>query len=295
MNVLEPILERHFHPHSYACRKGKGTHAAADHLQKMMRRCSYALVCDIRKFFPSIDHEILKALFRQRIKDQQLLWLMDQIVDSSNEQEPICELFPGDDVFTPVERRKGLPIGNLTSQWFANWYLSCLDHTVTSHWRVGGYVRYCDDFILLDEDRSKLQSMKKTLAAKLAESQLRLHQRRQSVVPVRHGLRFVGYRIWSTHRLLPKTNVRQFRRRMRWLKKALALGQIDGKEIRCRLTSWLGHARQANTKRLVRRLRGEWFRQRFCIQPLSETKKRQSSVSNSRRLVFVEKRSHEFR
>ncbi len=133
MNVLEPILERHFHPHSYACRKGKGTHAAADHLQKMMRHCPYAMVCDIRKFFPSIDHEILKSLFRKRIKDQQLLGLMDQIVDHSNDQEPVYELFPGDDLFTPLERRKGLPIGNLTSQWFANWYLSGLDHIVSSH------------------------------------------------------------------------------------------------------------------------------------------------------------------
>ena len=89
MNILEPMLDRHFHPDSYACRKAKGTHAAANRLQALMRRNRYALECDIQKFFPSIDHEILKATFRRLIKDQQVLWLMDLIVDSSNEQEPV--------------------------------------------------------------------------------------------------------------------------------------------------------------------------------------------------------------
>jgi RNA-directed DNA polymerase len=138
MNVLEPILERHFHPHSYACRQGKGTHAAADRLQYLMGRYRYALQCDVRKFFPSIDHEILKATFRRLIKDRRTLDLMDLIVDGSNEQPAPLAWFPGDDLFTPAERRRGLPIGNLTSQWFANWALTGLDHFITGHLRLGG-------------------------------------------------------------------------------------------------------------------------------------------------------------
>ena len=149
MNVLEPILDRHMHPHSYACRRGKGTHAAADRVQALMRRHGYVLQCDVRKYFPSIDHELLKGMFRRLIKDRRALALMDLIVDGSNEQEPVLDWFAGDGLFTPTERRRGLPIGNLTSQWFANWYLTGFDHFVTSHMRCGAYVRDCDDLLLL--------------------------------------------------------------------------------------------------------------------------------------------------
>jgi retron-type reverse transcriptase len=140
MNVLEAILDRHFHTHSYACRKGKGTHAAVDRLQTLMRRNRFVLQCDIHKFFPSMDHEILKRTFRRLIKDPDVLRLIDLIVDCSNAQEPVLDYFPGDDLFGPVSRRKGLPIGNLTSQWFANWMLNDLDHWVTSHLGIGSYV-----------------------------------------------------------------------------------------------------------------------------------------------------------
>ena len=97
MNLLEPILERDFHPASFACRKGKGTHAATDRLQGLMKHNRYALQCDIQKFFPSIDHQILKDLFRRLIKDRKVLRLMDMIVDYSNEQETANAWFRGDD------------------------------------------------------------------------------------------------------------------------------------------------------------------------------------------------------
>ena len=98
----------------------------------------------------------MKELFRRRLKDERLLALLDRIVDGSNPQDDALEWFPGDDLFTPLQHCRGLPIGNLTSQWFANWYLDGLDHFVTSHLRIGGYVRYCDDFVLLHQDRSRL-------------------------------------------------------------------------------------------------------------------------------------------
>ena len=243
MNVLEPLLDRHFHPDSYACRRGKGTHAAADRLQQLMRRYPYALPCDIRKFFPSIDHGFLKETLRRLIKDRRLLELLDRIVDGSNGQEAVQEWFSGDDLWTPVERRRGLPIGNLTSQWFANWYLNDLDHFVTSRLGAGGYVRYCDDFVLLGVDRKRLRGAGKEVAAFLSGNRLRLHEGRQAVVPVRAGLTFLGYRIWKTHRRLRKENVRRFRRRLRWLKKAYARGWIGGPELWPRLAAWVGHAR----------------------------------------------------
>lgn len=116
MNVLGPILERHFHPYSFACPKGKDTHAATDTLQQHMRINPFVLKCDIVKFFPSIDHAILKQKFRKLIADARVLHLMDMIVDSSNEQEESIEWFNGDQIWTPHEHKRGLPIGNLTSQ-----------------------------------------------------------------------------------------------------------------------------------------------------------------------------------
>jgi RNA-directed DNA polymerase len=271
MNVLEPILERHSHPHSYACRKGKGTHAAADRLQVLLGRYRYFVQFDIRKYFPSIDHGILKGLFRRLVKDRRVLWLMDMIVDNSNEQEPIAEYFPADDLFTPHERRRGLPIGNLTSQWFANWYLTPLDHFVTSRLGLGGYVRYCDDFILCHDDRRVLAAAADEVRRFLAGLRLRIHERKLSIRPTRAGTAFVGYRLWAGHRLVRKANVREFRQRVRWMRRAYAAGALDWNDIKPRLASWIGHARQANSERLLRRLCREWqfMRDRAAIEPCS--------------------------
>lgn len=258
MNVLEPILDRHMHPHSFACRRGKGTHAAADRLQDLMRGHRYVLQCDIRKFFPSIDHEILKGDFRRLIKDRRVLSLMDLIADNSNEQEPVREWFEGDDLFTPSERRHGLPIGNLTSQWFANWYLSAFDHFVTSRLGFGAYVRYCDDFLVLHDDRAALRSLVDDMRRFLAGLRLRLHEGKLQVRSVEQGVTFVGYRVWRTHRLLRKENVRGFRRRVRWMRQAYRDGRIGHADIRPRLVSWTGHARQADSEQLIRRLSREW-------------------------------------
>lgn len=118
--ILEPIYERSFVADSYACRKGKGTHAAMRRVQQFAGRHAWVWKADIRKFFPSIDHAILKELLRRKIKDPDVLWLAELIIDHSNPQEEVQELFPGDDLFTAQERRRGLPLGNQTSQFFAN-------------------------------------------------------------------------------------------------------------------------------------------------------------------------------
>jgi len=184
--------------------------------------------------------------------------MMDLIVDGSNEQEPVVEYFAGDDLLTPITRRRGLPIGNLTSQWFANWYLDGLDHYVTSHLGVGTYVRYCDDFILLHDNRRRLREVLAAVRDYLQDFRLRLHERRLHLRPVRAGLTFVGYRLWEEHRLLRKQNVRQFRRRIRWMREGFAAGRIEWPGVKTRLDSWIGHARQASSERLLRRLSREW-------------------------------------
>ncbi|HEX4591835.1 MAG TPA: reverse transcriptase/maturase family protein [Gemmataceae bacterium] len=258
MKVLEPILDRHLHADSYACRRGKGTHAAARRVRCVLARNRFFIQCDVVKFFPSIDHAILKDLFRTRIKDRRLLAVMDAVVDGSNEQEPVCDWFSGDDLFTPSDRRRGLLIGNLTSPWFANWYLDGLDHAATSRWGAGGYVRYCDDFVLLGNDPGRLRELADRCGEALSARRLRLHRERLPVRPRRAGLTFVGYRIWATHTRLPAANVRAFRRRLRWLKRAYAAGAVGAHVVSARLMSWLGHAGQAAEQRLVRRLARDW-------------------------------------
>jgi len=258
MNILEPILDRHFHPDSYACRKGKGTHAASDRLQSLMRRCKYALQCDIQKFFASIEHEVLKTAFRRLIKDKDALWLMDLIVDNSNEQPTELCWFDGDDLFSPLGRRKGLPIGNLTSQWFANWMLNDLDHYITTRLGIGSYVRYCDDFVLLHSERAVLKDALAMIRQFLAGRRLHLHDRKSFVRPVRAGITFVGYRIRPTHKLLKKDNIRDFRRRVRWMRNAYADGRMDWEAVKLRLDSWMGHAAHTNSKLLIKKLSQEW-------------------------------------
>ena len=275
MNILEPILDRHFHPHSYACRQGKGAHAAADRVQTLLGKHRFYLQCDVRKFFPSIDHEILKGMFRRLIKDGRVLELMDRIVDASNEQEAVCEYFDGDSLFTPIQRRHGVPIGNLTSQWFANGYLTGLDHFVTSGLGLGGYVRYCDDFVICHSNREQLRATATAVSDYLAGVRLRLHEGKLHMRPSRNGLTFVGYRIWSTHRLVRKSNVRQFRRRVGWMRKAYSDGRIDFGDIKRRLDSWMGHARQANSERLLRRISSEWCFVRDSAVQLPRSARRQ--------------------
>jgi RNA-directed DNA polymerase len=155
MNVVEPLLDRSFIYDSYACRKGKGVHSAVDRYQIWARRYRYAMKMDVFHYFPSIDHALLKAALCRRIKDPDVLWLFEVIIDSSPDIiDQVPQRFPGDDLLTPLERRVGIPIGNLPSQFFANLYLDELDHFIKEHLKVRSYLRYVDDLIFLGDDKS---------------------------------------------------------------------------------------------------------------------------------------------
>ncbi|MCB9289345.1 MAG: RNA-dependent DNA polymerase [Lewinellaceae bacterium] len=156
-NITAPIFERTFIHDSYANRAGKGTHAAIIRYQHYARKYPYVLKCDIRKFFPSIDHELLKLELRWKITCPDTLWLMDLIIDNSNPQESHLAYFPGDTLFTPHERQRGLPIGNLTSQWWGNIYLNRFDHFIKETLQAPGYIRYVDDFVLFAREKATQQ------------------------------------------------------------------------------------------------------------------------------------------
>lgn len=245
-NIIEPIFDKTFIYDSYACRTGKGTHKAADRITYFLRRLVkekdkvYCLKCDIKNYFGSINHRILLNLIEKKIADKDVLRLIREIIYADVRQLDFLSA--------------GIPIGNLTSQLFANLYLSELDYFVKHSLKCRYYVRYMDDFVILYKDKrylnSVLQKIKKVLNAKL---ELGLNNR-TSIFPVSQGIDFVGYRIWRNYRLLRKSSVKRMKKRLKIFQRLWKQNQINLEEIRCSLGSWLGHASHANTYNLRKKL-----------------------------------------
>jgi len=256
-NVIEPIFDPTFIFDSYACRKVKGTNKAVDRFTEFSRKNTYVLKCDIKKYFPSIDHAILKSRFRRKIRDAKVLWLMDRIVDSSNPQEAVHAYFEGDDLLTPLTRRRGIPIGNLTSQFFANIYLNGFDHFVKEQLGCKYYIRYVDDFVVLEKDKARLHQVKAEIETYLARCRLKLHPDKCQVFPVKTGTDFLGYQVFPTHRKLRAASVTRARRRLRRLRAAYEAGTISWTDVNHCVQSWLGHIKHADTYGLRRAIFSE--------------------------------------
>ena len=224
-------------------------------------RFRYVLRGDIYRYFPAIDHEILKRDLRRRIACPRTLALADRIIDASNPQEPVLLHYPGDDLFTPLARRRGLPIGNLTSQFFANLYLGGLDHFCKEVLRAKGYVRYVDDFALFHDDAEQLEAWRRRIATFLESRRLRLHPRKTHCVATREPASFLGFILFPDgYRRLPEENVRRFRNRLRGLRTRWRTGGARREDIQHRVGAWIAHAEHANTWRLRRAIfRGGWF------------------------------------
>lgn len=246
-NVIMPVFERTFIHDSYANRVGFGTHRALKRFTQFTQSSRYVLQCDLRKYFPSIDHEILKTIIRRKIKCPDTLWLIDTIIDSSNEQEPVVVYFPGDDLLTPLSRRRGLPIGNLTSQFFANIYLNSFDHFVKEQLNVDQYLRYVDDFALFSDDRSFLANIRPALENFLATLRLTLHPVKSQLFQTQIGPTFVGFRVFPDHIRVRADNLRRSRYRLRRLKKNYAVGTISFGQLTQSIQSWGAHLRHADT------------------------------------------------
>ncbi|MBL8424303.1 MAG: RNA-directed DNA polymerase [Candidatus Accumulibacter phosphatis] len=258
--VIEPLFERGFIDDSFANRVGKGTHRAVARYEQFRNRYRHVLRCDIYRYFPAIDHEILKRDLRRRIACAPTLRVIDAIIDASNPQEPVNRYFPGDDLFSPLARRRGLPIGNLTSQLFANIYLDGLDHYVKEVLRAP-YLRYVDDFALFDDDRQVLDDWRCTLGRYLEGRRLVLHPRKTVILPSGEPSAFLGLVVMSgNRRALPEENVRRFRNRLRSLRDRWRAGTVTQEEVEQRVGSWVAHAAHADTWRLRRAIfRGGWF------------------------------------
>lgn len=247
-NLIEPIFERSFIHDSYANRVGKGTHRALNRCQAYARRYSYVLQGDVRQFFPSIDHAILRQLLAAKLPDPQVMWLIDRILASgvgvlSEAYDMVW--FPGDDLFA-VNRPRGLPIGNLTSQFWGNVYLNPFDHFVKRELRCGGYVRYVDDFLLFGEDKAVLWQWREAVVRRLARFRLTIHDRAQPR-PVTEGIPFLGFVVFPQHRRLKRRKGIHFRRRLKGKILLYRQGDLSLAELNACVRGWVNHARYGNT------------------------------------------------
>jgi retron-type reverse transcriptase len=259
--VIEPLFEKSFIFDSYANRIGKGTHRALDRCTEYCRKFRYVFQGDVRLFFPSIDHEILLARLAKRVFDPRVMALAETIVAHSNAQPPAAFYFTGDNLFTPYERRRGLPIGNLTSQFWANVYLDPFDHHFRDELGAPGYIRYVDDFLVFSNDKPQLTAWLDEAAARLERLRLLLNGRKSRVYPVEEGVPFLGFRVYPYHRRLLPASVTRARRRLNGLAQEYSAGRIGLADVGRSLAAWIAHAEHGNTQGLRRRvLQGVVFR-----------------------------------
>lgn len=256
---IQPIYERKFIDDTYANRVGKGTHKALDRCTEFMQKFKYVLPCDVQRFFPAIDHQILKDILAKTIADEAVLRLCGKIIDSGAgvlTEQYAMRYFDGDDLLA-VNRPRGLPIGNLTSQFWANVYLNEFDHFVKRQLKCKGYIRYVDDFVLFSDDKKQLHDWRDAIIAYLVGLRLTIHENRCQPRPVTQGVTFLGFTAYPTHRRLKRIKGLAYQRRLRAVYKAYLRGEITAEEGRASVMSWLGHVRHGNTRGLVRKMFAE--------------------------------------
>jgi len=247
-NVIEPLFERSFIFDSYANRIGKGTHAALDRAQEYARRYPYVLQCDVKQFFPSLDLAILRGTLARKLADPDVLWLIDGILTSGIgvlAEEYQMEWFPGDDLLAAT-RPRGLPIGNLTSQFWANCYLNPVDHFIKRELRCPGYVRYVDDFLLFADDKPTLWAWREAVVDHLAELRLTIHPGAHPQL-VTEGIPFLGFIVYPTHRRLKPRKVIHFRRKLHAELRAYRSGKLPAEKVTASVLGWINHVRYGDT------------------------------------------------
>jgi hypothetical protein len=248
-NVIEPIFERQFIPDSYANRKHKGTRRAVNRLQAFARRYRYVLRVDIVKHFPSIDHSVLLDVLAETIEDDAARWLVERIIRSGEgvlDDEYEIVYFPGDDLFAAC-RPRGLPIGNLTSQFWSNVYLTPLDRFVTRDLRCSSYLRYVDDFAFFSDSKRQLYDWKRSIKDFLCVLRLIIHEAQAQVIPCEHGIPWLGFVVYPTHRRVKARNVVKFSRRLRARWAEYCSGKITFAEFDASVQGWINHVRYADT------------------------------------------------
>ncbi len=245
--ILYPIFNKHFIYDSYSSRKLRGTHLGVKRTYKACRKVSknwkiktYVLKCDVRKFFDCIDHSILRNLIEKKVQCQETMWLVSMLFKSFEK-----------------EKDKGLPLGNVTSQLFANIYLDKLDQFVKHQLKLKYYFRYCDDFIIIHKNRDFLFEIMKKIGNFLHENLLLdLHPKKVEIRPIQRGIDFLGYVILSHMVVLRTRTKRRIVRKIKIIRKQFEKGLVSEENLKSVLTSYLGtisHCRARKTKTFIKR------------------------------------------
>jgi retron-type reverse transcriptase len=253
--VLTEIFEPTFIANSFSCRVGKGTHKGFEMLERMIRRESrnytrscFVLKCDVRKFFDSIDHRVLRLILKKRIKDLDLLWLLEEIIGSFESG------------FSKPFYAKGVPIGNLTSQAFANIYMNELDQFMKQELKVKNYARYTDDFVIVSEDREYLESLIPQIGSFLTEKlELDLHPGKVFIRKNRQGIDFLGYVSMPHCRLIRDRTRRRILRRFEEMRVDYRLGRVTRENMNQSTQSYLGVLSHANAHKLSEEMKNRFF------------------------------------
>ncbi len=245
-NIIEPLFEKRFIYDSYANRKGKGTLAALKRFDEFKRKVShnnkracFVLKADIKHYFEEVSHHHLLSILKMRILDKDIIRLIQIILSN----------------FQSKEKSKGMPLGNLTSQFFANVYLHELDFFVKQRLNVKYYLRYVDDFVLLHTSKEKLEEYKLKLQEFLqTKLVLQLHPQKSRIIPLYCGIGFLGMRIFFYHRLLQKKNIFSFWRKWKILQKKYWLKEVLYDAIYDFIEGWIAYAKLADTYGLRQKL-----------------------------------------
>ena len=231
MNILEPYWDNRMHYHSYACRKGKGQHQGSRQCMKYIKRNQYCLKCDISKFYPSVNHEIMYSILQRKIKCRYTLELLKEIIES----------VPGE---------CNVPIGNYLSQWLGNMYLNELDDYIKHNLHVKHYIRYCDDFVLFGKKQELVKVI--PLIKDFVGGCLKMRMSKCDLFPVSRGIDFLGYRHFpNNYVLLRKTTAKRVKKRIKGLIWQVKHGKITKESAIGSIESTKGWIKWANTHNLT--------------------------------------------
>ncbi|MBI4139385.1 group II intron reverse transcriptase domain-containing protein [Candidatus Woesearchaeota archaeon] len=260
VNILQPIYEPLFIYDSYASRKGKGTLKALDRFDSFLKKAThngllvseartrnhvkcFVLKADIKKYFETVDHNVLLNILSKKIKDENVLWLTTILLEN----------------YTAVLPGKGMPLGNWTSQFFANVYLNELDQFVKNELKMEWYLRYVDDFVIIHRNKKDLEVCLKQIRTVLSTLKLELHPTKCTILPISRGVDILGFKVFYKYRRVQKKNIRKIHKKI-----ALLLNENNPVDtILNVLQGWNEYALHGNSYGLRRKLSEQFFKNTF--------------------------------
>jgi len=255
--ILNPIFEPTFIANSFSCRPDKGTHKGVNILAKILRQLSqnnhkdcFILKCDIKKFFASVDHQILLSIIKRKIKDEKAIWLVTEIIESFSFLK-----------YSEPKNKRGLPIGNLTSQLFANVYLNEFDQFIKHQLKIKYYLRYTDDFVIIANNRFYLKNLIYLINDFLKDKlKLELHPNKTFISKFHQGIDFLGYILFPHHRLVRNKTKKRMLKKLEIRFADYKNNKIDELTFKQSFQSYLGVLSHADCYELSQELKNQfWF------------------------------------